>query len=115
MLGAHRPRSLISTAHSYAVVLNRRFGHEMARRCGRTGRRSPQGGILAVATQGAGGDDEARLLQLLSAFSVTAFPFDRRNKRRSFLRLLRVILRDGPELVVMEGTGLFLSNMWPAG
>src|SRR5262249_11083257 len=62
--------------------------------------------ILAVATQGSGGDDESRLLGLLAAFSVELFPFNRRHKLRSFRRLFKTILRRRPELLVMEGTGL---------
>ncbi len=62
--------------------------------------------ILAVATQGAGGDDEARLRALLSRLPATFFPFDRKKKRHSARELLHTIRRDRPDLVVMEGTGL---------
>jgi glycosyltransferase involved in cell wall biosynthesis len=65
---------------------------------------SPQ--ILALATQGIGGDDETRLRCLLSNFSPKFFPFDRNNKRRSFFKLLQIIQLNRPNLVVMEGTGL---------
>ncbi len=62
--------------------------------------------ILATATQGAGGDDEARLRQLLEELSVDWFAFDRKSKRDSFFALLSRIRRTRPELVVMEGTGI---------
>jgi len=62
--------------------------------------------ILGLATQGAGGDDEARLRGLLEQLPATLFPFDRRARRRSFFRLLGGLLRDRPGLVVMEGTGV---------
>jgi glycosyltransferase involved in cell wall biosynthesis len=60
--------------------------------------------ILAFATQGAGGNDEARLRTLLQNFSVDYFPFDRTNKKNSFL-LLRKAIR-AYSLVAMEGTGI---------
>ena len=62
--------------------------------------------IIAFATQGAGGDDEARLRSLLANFSAEFFPFDRWAKRRSFFGALGTIRRQRPDLVVMEGTGL---------
>jgi glycosyltransferase involved in cell wall biosynthesis len=62
--------------------------------------------ILAVATQGAGGDDEARLRTLLGRLPAEFFPFDRKAKRASARALLRTIRRDRPDLVVMEGTGI---------
>ncbi len=66
----------------------------------------PQPRILAVATQGSGGDDENRLKALLERLPAQFFAFDRRDKRRSARLLLRTIRRDRPDLVVMEGTGL---------
>ena len=66
----------------------------------------PEPRILGVATQGSGGDDEARLRTLLGRLPVTFFPFDRGAKRASARALLRAIRRDRPDLVVMEGTGL---------
>jgi glycosyltransferase involved in cell wall biosynthesis len=62
--------------------------------------------ILAFATQGAGGNNDGRLRALLQDFPVDFFPFDRRAKPRSFLRLLLAIRREHPDLVVVEGTGL---------
>jgi glycosyltransferase involved in cell wall biosynthesis len=61
--------------------------------------------ILAVATQGTGGDDEARLRALLENLPATIQPFDRASKVESFVRLL-VSLRRRPKLAVMEGTGV---------
>jgi hypothetical protein len=66
----------------------------------------PSPRILAFATQGSGGDDEARLRTLLSGLPVDFFPFDRRSKRTSARDLLRTIRRDRPDLVFMEGTGI---------
>jgi hypothetical protein len=64
-------------------------------------------GILAFATQGAGGDDEARLRALLSGIEdVEWFAFDRGSKRQSFKSLLDTIRRKRPALIVMEGTGI---------
>jgi glycosyltransferase involved in cell wall biosynthesis len=60
--------------------------------------------ILAFATQGAGGNDEARLRTLLRNFSADFFPFDHSSKKSSFLAL-RKALRDHA-LVIMEGTGI---------
>lgn len=60
--------------------------------------------ILAFATQGASGNDEARLRALLTNFDAEFFPFDYSNKKGSF-RSLRVAVRDY-DLVVMEGTGI---------
>jgi glycosyltransferase involved in cell wall biosynthesis len=76
--------------------------------------------ILALATQGTGGDDETRLLSLLADFSPEVFPFDRRGKRRSFRHLVKTIFQLRPDLVVMEGTGLagglaLLVGRWLAG
>ncbi|HWE35323.1 MAG TPA: glycosyltransferase [Isosphaeraceae bacterium] len=62
--------------------------------------------ILAFATQGSGGDDEARLRGLLAALPAEFFPFDRRAKKASLRALRAAIRRDRPDLVVMEGTGL---------
>jgi hypothetical protein len=61
--------------------------------------------ILALATQGAGGNDEDRLQALISGFPAELFPFDRRAKTRNLFQLLRMIRRTKPHLVFMEGTG----------
>lgn len=62
--------------------------------------------LLAFATQGAGGDDEARVRALLENFQVDIFPFDRRARLRTFLRLLAAIRRHHRHLIVMEGSGV---------
>ncbi len=62
--------------------------------------------LLAFATQGAGGDDEARVRALLENFQVDIFPFDRRARLRTFLRLLAAIRRHRRHLIVMEGSGV---------
>jgi glycosyltransferase involved in cell wall biosynthesis len=61
--------------------------------------------ILAFATQGAGGDDEARLRDLLSKLPVELFPFERRNKKASARRVLQKARSHRYSLIVMEGTG----------
>jgi hypothetical protein len=62
--------------------------------------------ILVVATQGAGGNEEARIRDLLSRFQATVFPFDRSAKWASFWRLLGLLRRRRFDLAVMEGTGI---------
>ena len=62
--------------------------------------------ILALATQGTGGDDENRLLSLLADFRPEVFAFDRGRKWGSFRQLIKSIFQLRPDLVVMEGTGL---------
>jgi glycosyltransferase involved in cell wall biosynthesis len=62
--------------------------------------------IFAFATQGAWGDDEARLLTLLTNFDPIIFPFDRKGKWRSFRKLMKALLQQRPNLAVMEGTGI---------
>lgn len=61
---------------------------------------------MAFATQGSGGDDEARLAAVLEQLDPELLPFDRRTKLKSFLSLLQAIRTRRPELVVMEGTGI---------
>jgi Glycosyl transferases group 1 len=60
--------------------------------------------ILAFATQGSGGHDEARLRELLRNFPIDIFPFDRAGKKASFSRL-RSALREY-DVAIMEGTGI---------
>jgi hypothetical protein len=62
--------------------------------------------VLTFATQGHGGNEEARILALLKGVTPDLFPYDRSRKFRMFWRLLRTIHRTRPNLVVMEGTGL---------
>lgn len=71
-----------------------------------TGPRTSPSRVLALATQGAGGDDEARLRGLLEGVDAEFFPFDKARKRASALDLIRTIRRRRPDLVVMEGTGV---------
>lgn len=66
--------------------------------------RAPQ--IACFATQGEGGGDERRILTLLENFQVQGLPFDRQHKFGSFVRLVRQLIRQRPDLVVMEGTGI---------
>ena len=61
--------------------------------------------LLVFATQGSGHGDEIRILDLLRNHHVDVFPFDRRSKVKTALRLLSFIRNRRPDLVVMEGTG----------
>lgn len=72
----------------------------------RTGLAVKSGRILAFATQGTGGTDERRIVDLLEQAAPALFPFRRTRKFRSFLQLLRRLLQERPDLLVMEGTGL---------
>jgi hypothetical protein len=103
---------------------------------------SPPIRIVAFATQGAGGDDEARLRVLLSELSPQFFHFDRTRRVASFQAILKAARSRQVDLFVMEGTGFaggfavllslwihgvpfvfssgdsiapFLSARWPAG
>jgi hypothetical protein len=62
--------------------------------------------IAVFATLGSGSRDEERIVRLTSALSPRVWPFDRGGKGRSALRLLRRMVREHPDLVVMEGTGI---------
>lgn len=61
--------------------------------------------ILAFATQGAGGDDETRLRDLLSNLPVEVLSFQRQQKKASAFQVLRKAHSRQYSLVVMEGTG----------
>jgi hypothetical protein len=76
--------------------------------------------ILALATQGAGGDDEMRLRELLSRLPVTWFPFDRSRKLRSVRALWKETAGRRYDLVIVEGTGVggglvLLGRRWLSG
>jgi len=62
--------------------------------------------LLAFATQGSGGGEEARLQALLANLGAEFLLFDRGSKWRTFLRIWKAIRRRRPNLVVMEGTGV---------
>jgi glycosyltransferase involved in cell wall biosynthesis len=62
--------------------------------------------ILALATKGSGTNEEMRLRTLLSRLPVEFVPFDKSNKRRSAMTLLKTLWHRRPKLVVMEGTGV---------
>ncbi len=62
--------------------------------------------LLACATQGTGGDDEARLRALVSEFETTFVEFSKRDKRAGAMRLLRQLRSRQFDLFVMEGSGI---------
>jgi hypothetical protein len=61
--------------------------------------------VLAFATQGAGSNDEARILELLADHDVERYAFDRTRKLANVRRIVRMARRVRPALIVMEGTG----------
>ncbi len=76
--------------------------------------------LMAFTTQGTGGNEEARIRELLQHHEFTYFPFDRRAKIQSCWNLFCLIRKGRPALVVMEGTGLagglaLLLGRWLAG
>ncbi|MFN7921995.1 MAG: glycosyltransferase [Bryobacteraceae bacterium] len=62
--------------------------------------------ILGFATQGAGGNDEARLRRLLAEMDSQFFAFDYSRKAASFRALLGELKRNRDGVAVMEGTGI---------
>jgi len=62
--------------------------------------------LLAFATQGQGGSDEARLRTLLEQHPVEWFQFVSQNKTSTAITLARKLLRTRYPLAVMEGTGI---------
>jgi len=72
-------------------------------------RGEPNGERLVVAcfaTQGSGSLDERRIQRLLGPLEPVAIGFDHARRIRSALSLWRDLRRAGPDVVVMEGTGL---------
>jgi hypothetical protein len=61
--------------------------------------------VLALATLGAGSNEEARIRALLADLGPEIFPFDRARKSASARALYAKIRREQPDVVVMEGTG----------
>jgi glycosyltransferase involved in cell wall biosynthesis len=62
--------------------------------------------VAYFATQGAGSGDEARIAALLAPFAPVRLRFERARKARSCAALLGRLLRERPDVVVMEGSGL---------
>jgi len=62
--------------------------------------------IWCLSTKGTGSNEEDRIRLLLEPLSPRVWPFDRAHKLRSALRLLRDVVRERPDLVVLEGTGV---------
>jgi hypothetical protein len=62
--------------------------------------------VACFATQGSGSLDERRIATLLAELDAVVVGFDRGSKLRGAIRLFRELRSLGPELVVMEGTGI---------
>ena len=62
--------------------------------------------ILAFATQGAGGNDEARLCTIVQEFAFAQFAFSAQRKLATAASLFRAMWRNRYPLAVMEGTGI---------
>jgi len=62
--------------------------------------------LLAFATKGGGTNEESRLRDLLAAFDVEWFSFDRSSKFGGFRQICRLLKSRKFDLAVMEGTGL---------
>lgn len=64
------------------------------------------GRIAVCSTLGSGSHEEDRIVSLTCEFKQTVWPFDRANKRRCAVTLLRRLRRERPDLVVIEGTSI---------
>jgi hypothetical protein len=62
--------------------------------------------IACFATQGPGSGDERRIRELLELLEPEVWHFERSSRARAAVALLRRALRDRPEAIVMEGTGI---------
>jgi Glycosyl transferases group 1/Glycosyl transferase 4-like domain len=62
--------------------------------------------VLCFATQGSGSGDEQRIRALLEPLAPAVLPFDRTAKGRSALGTAARLIRERPDVVVMEGTGI---------
>jgi glycosyltransferase involved in cell wall biosynthesis len=62
--------------------------------------------VACFATQGTGSGDEARLVALLAPLAPQLLPFDRARKTRSSTKVLWHLVRQRPDIVITEGTGL---------
>jgi Glycosyl transferases group 1 len=62
--------------------------------------------VLAFATQGDGGGDEARLRDLLHNFEAEFLPISRNNRSGMLLAIIRGVRGGSRDLIVMEGTGV---------
>jgi hypothetical protein len=61
--------------------------------------------VLGFATQGSGGNEEARLRELTRELPVEILSFDRSSKFSTFWQLLRTIRNRRPAMIIMEGSG----------
>jgi hypothetical protein len=61
--------------------------------------------VACFATQGPGSNDEARIVQLLADLEPAVWRFERR-RTRAAASLILAGVRDRPDIIVMEGTGL---------
>lgn len=67
---------------------------------------SPRPSVAVFSTLGSGSHEEDRIVSLTAGLNQTVWPFDRANKRRCALDLLRRLRRERPNLVVIEGTSI---------
>jgi glycosyltransferase involved in cell wall biosynthesis len=66
----------------------------------------PRAELAVFSTLGSGSHEEDRIVSLTAEFKRTVWPFDRANKCRCALALLRRLRRERPDLVVVEGTSI---------
>jgi glycosyltransferase involved in cell wall biosynthesis len=62
--------------------------------------------VAYLATQGTGSNDEARIAALLAPLGARAIAFDRSRKAGAAVAVLRSLLREPPDVLVLEGTGI---------
>lgn len=63
--------------------------------------------LLVCATQGSGGDDEARIKELVRGFDFKLAGFSKRSKLKSFKGLISALRSRTFDLFVLEGSGIF--------
>lgn len=62
--------------------------------------------LYFFATKGSGSNDASRIADLLSELNPTEIPFDYSKKATSFSRIMSTVVKQRPNLIVMEGTGI---------
>ena len=96
-----RPRAVFFRARKFnAVALVSRMSKSPDRRPDLRPR------VVCFATQGSDSGDERRIRALLEPLSATTQPFDRSRKLRSCIGTAARLIRERPDVAVMEGTGV---------